>query len=259
MTELRKCPHCSKVVGDATGTCPHCGVNMDVALSQSADESKCPNCGAELKPDDVICVQCGTNLLTGALVVPRKVRAAGRRRGAWLAIVLAFVVVAGGAGAAIWYFRHDYAAEGRRLFLEGRLTESAESFDKALRRNDRDPRLFLESGVVGLAQSDFVGASERFARVMELDPMNARAQLLLGVSYALQGESFSELSALEKAVSMDPGNSLAHFVLGLAYTIVERREQGAREIERAVELDPRDPEYRRLLGAAYIGLGKYAE
>lgn len=259
MKESRNCPHCGKDVGGATETCPHCRGSLDVASSASADENKCPKCGSQLRPDDVICIQCGTNLLTGTPVLQRGGKAARPRAGKVIAVIVACAVAAGAVGWAIWYLRHDYAADGRRKFLEGSLEESAESYNKALRRNERDATVLYESGLVELSRRQYTTAAERFARVMELEPANARAQLLLGVSYALQGNTNSELVELERAVSMDPENSLAHFVLGLAYTKLERREKGVEELERAVELDPYKAEYHRLLGSAYIGVRKYDE
>ena len=138
MEEQRTCPGCGKAIGDATGTCPHCGRELDsesagadVAASVPSDEGSCPHCGAELKPGDIICIQCGTNLLTGGRVVAgRRAKGARGGRGALLAAAIALVVVIlAGSGLALWYFRHDYAAEGRRFFLEGRLPEAAESYD----------------------------------------------------------------------------------------------------------------------------------
>jgi len=259
LNQPRKCPHCGKDVGGATETCPECHRSLDVASGASADDSKCPKCGAQLRPDDVICIQCGTNLLTGTPVLQRTAKAGRPRRGRVVAVVLACLAVAALVAGGVWYLRHDYAAEGRRLFLENRLAESAESYNKALRRNDRDATVLFESGLVELSRSQFDTASARFARVMELDPTNARAQLLLGVSYALQRDTFAELSALQSAVGMDPENSLAHLVLGLAYTSAERRDSGVAELEKAVSLNAADAEYHRLLGSAYIGVRRYDE
>ena len=231
MDDQRACPHCSREIGEAAGKCPYCGGDLnsttgaDVASSTASDEGKCPYCSAELKPGDIICIQCGTNLLTGERVLAARAKPARRRRGALVevVVVLALVVVAGVA-AAVWYLRHDYASEGRRLFLEGRLMEAGENYDKAIARNDREPRLFLESGLVELGRENYATAIERFGRVMELDPENKRAQLLLGVSNALAGKTLTELSALEQAATMDPENGELHYILGLAYTIAERRE-----------------------------------
>jgi tetratricopeptide (TPR) repeat protein len=265
LDEQRTCPQCGKAIGDVTGTCPHCGAVLepaspasDAAASAVSDEGKCPHCGAELKPGDIICVQCGTNLLTGGRVVTKKrVKKAGRGRGALVAALIVVLVLAG-VGVAVWYYRHDYAAEARRLFLENRLTEAADSYEKALRRNEEDPRLNFESALVALELQDYDKAAERFTRVINVEPTNTRAQLLLGVTYALSGDLIRELTALERAVAESP-NAAAHFVLGLAYTIADRREEGLEQIRNAVNLEPNNAEYRRFAGAAYLGLGRYAE
>jgi len=265
LDEQRTCPHCDKAIGEVTGTCPHCGGVLepaspatDAAPSAVSDEGKCPHCGAELKPGDIICVQCGTNLLTGGRVVTKKrAKRARGGRGVLVAALIAVIVLAG-VGVAVWYYRHDYATEARRLFLDNQLTEAADSYEKALRRNEHDPRLNFESGLVALELGDYQKAAERFARVIEVDPANTRAQMLLGVTYALSGNLISELTALERAVTDSP-NAQTHFVLGLAYTIAERRKEGLEQLRSAVSLEPNNSEYRRLLGAAYVGLGMYAE
>ena len=265
MDEQRTCPHCGKAIGDVTGTCPHCGAALEPASAGAAaeaavasEERRCPYCGAELKPGDIICVQCGTNLLTGARVVTRK-RAKGARvgRGALIAAAIAIVVLAA-VGVLLWYLRHDYAAEARRLFLDNRLTEAAESYEKALRRDEGDPRLNFESALVALQLEDLDTAAERLARVLEVDPANSRAQMLLALTYALSNDLLREQTALERAVT-DSSNGAAHFLLGLAYTIADRKDEGVQEIREAITLEPNNSEYRRFLGAAYIGLGRYAE
>gem|GEM_PF-4465776 len=265
MDEQRTCPQCGKAIGDVTGTCPYCGVVLEPAgpaaeaeASAVSDEGKCPHCGAQLKPGDIICVECGTNLLTGGRVVTKKRAKRARPGRGVLVAALIVVVVLAGVAAAVLYYRQDYAAEARRLFLENRLTEAAESYEKALRRNEQDPRLNFESALVALELEDYDTAAERFARVIEVDPTNTRARLLLGVTYALSGDLIRELTTLERAV-MDSSNAAAHFVLGLAYAIADRREEGLEQLRNAVSLEPNNTEYRRYLGAVYVGLGRYAE
>ncbi|MBN2308308.1 MAG: SUMF1/EgtB/PvdO family nonheme iron enzyme [Candidatus Hydrogenedentes bacterium] len=83
-TERRPGPSRSR-----TGTCPFCGALTDLGLdhcvhcggalrrtsetpAHSTDTDTCPNCGAAIRPSDIICVACNTNLITGKKIGGRE-------------------------------------------------------------------------------------------------------------------------------------------------------------------------------------------
>ncbi len=69
-----KCPMCGGPIGVGTQQCPKCKAALgtsnpsDPGTQRTLRISKCPRCGAEAQQGDVICVACGTNLLTGRRV-----------------------------------------------------------------------------------------------------------------------------------------------------------------------------------------------
>ena len=72
MSALVKCSICSKLADPKLNNCPHCGCPLQAASAQSPPVARggvhCPTCQSVVKAGDIVCVRCGTNLLTGQRV-----------------------------------------------------------------------------------------------------------------------------------------------------------------------------------------------
>ncbi|HNT86683.1 MAG TPA: zinc ribbon domain-containing protein, partial [Candidatus Hydrogenedentes bacterium] len=95
------CPYCGKLTDPKLANCPHCGGPMH-AKAPSAPrgagakpQQHCPSCGAAVHDGMIICVQCGTNLLTGHKIAEERKAPPVRERRRWpLFVGFAVVVVA---------------------------------------------------------------------------------------------------------------------------------------------------------------------
>ena len=69
-SSMMNCPYCGKLTDPRLDNCVHCGgfLRKKAAPGQrrsSGEKETCPTCGALVQAGDIICVACGTNLLTG--------------------------------------------------------------------------------------------------------------------------------------------------------------------------------------------------
>jgi len=60
---MKTCPDCQALVDDPATSCPRCGVQLP-----HQQGVLCPGCGAQAGPDDYFCVQCGTVLISCAVI-----------------------------------------------------------------------------------------------------------------------------------------------------------------------------------------------
>jgi len=67
---MSNCPYCGKLTDPNLDNCVHCGGFMkkqDAGKPMPKSEATsqtCPSCRALVREGDIICVACGTNLLT---------------------------------------------------------------------------------------------------------------------------------------------------------------------------------------------------
>ena len=103
-----KCPFCGGLADAASDNCIHCGGPLKSrAVQPGAGKTAavlCPACGAGVGPGDIVCVKCGTNLLTGQKIADEKQKEAKPGRFAFRRVLAygAFaLVVLAAAGALI--------------------------------------------------------------------------------------------------------------------------------------------------------------
>ena len=99
---------------------------------------------------------------------------------------------------------------------------------------------------------------EAFASVQNLvqqNPNNAGAQLLLGRMLLRKGDWAGASAALEKATAGLPRDAAAHAGLGTAYQFTRRAPEALAAYKKAVELDPKNLDYRTTYGIM-LGINK---
>jgi tetratricopeptide (TPR) repeat protein len=227
--------------------------------------SKCPRCGAKAEQGDVICVACGTNLLTGKRVTV-STASSEIRTGAGLTwsdakpwIVAGSVVVAAAAALilVLVFVLRDYTARGKTLLSEGLYEDATIPLRTAIERDESD---FEAHFYMGVAQS-FLGnhseAAYAFERATELNAQSLESHLLLGLTYGVQRNYERELDELEFVLGLNPNHADARFMAGLAYGLSGDREREASYLIQAAQLRPNDASIPYHLGVAYSRQEQY--
>ena len=102
-------------------------------------------------------------------------------------------------------------------------------------------------------------AEQVFHDVLQIQPNNADALYLLGVSVFQLGKTFEALDHLTKAARLKPEAGFIHYHLGLVNRALGRSQEAIAEYHEAIRLQPDMPEAHNNLGVTLQSLGKVEE
>jgi len=125
--------------------------------------------------------------------------------------------------------------------------EAAELFDKAIRLNPADARLYLQAGQAFSAKGDQKTARRFFADAARVASQLGEARFLLGMTYAIEGDPQQASVHFEAAVQLMPESIEAR--LNYAYSLVQqnRRDEAIAEYEKVLQRDPTNARARKYL------------
>lgn len=260
MANTINCPVCGKLTDSRLDSCPHCGAYLKSRRGGGAEAARprknCPRCGAVVEEGDIICVACGTNLLTGQKIVEE---AAGRRRRrrvpvGWLigAGVAALLVIAVGA---LWVYAatRDPLSQAQRLAEQGKTLDALNVLQPYVARVPDDAPAVLLLAKLQWRNNQYNDAADSFERASNLSPNDAEAALGAAVALARANPGATDrlVELLERAARLredDPG---------LWYTLALARGAGGDiqgeidALNKVIGLRPTDDSARWSLGVAY--------
>lgn len=269
MANMTNCPYCGKLTDPKLAACPHCGGPLrtkapqaDAGAGRSAPRHKCPNCKSAVQEGDIICVRCGTNLLTGQKVAeeqPQEIPHESRR---WLPLagigLLVFLLIAG-AGGLIYYLSQDPIAQAKKLAATNPLGAIA-ALQKYTDRHQQDGEAFLALGKLQWQNQQFTNAATAFETASRLDPANEEAAWLAvlasGKNEKEQGRT-TFIAALRRVVENHPNNQQAWYMLALALGAIHDSQGQLEALQKALALDPGHVPSHRMLGITFALQGDY--
>jgi tetratricopeptide (TPR) repeat protein len=250
------CPYCGKFTDPRIDTCVHCGGVLQKApgkaqtVGRQAGSQTCPNCGALVQEGDIICVACGTNLLTGQRVSEQETARPARRTPvfAMLAGAVGVVLVIAVIVILVAIITGDPVDEARRLAAEGRISEATDLLERHVREEDAGAEahrvlaaIYTETGRYGEAAN----AYDQVARMEDGDP---EAALLAAASRAqTPGHDLArEMQTLRTYLDRNPQDEQAWYLLALAAGAAGDFETQREALDALLELAPDHAEGRRL-------------
>jgi len=180
----------------------------------------------QVSEGDIICVRCGTNLLTGQRIIedakePPARRGAGFVPGGRTLMIGAVVILlaAAAGGGAYWLILNDPLTKSTRLAAQGNHLEALNVLQPYVETHGDNGRAQALLGKLyyHLQQPDKAAAA--FDVASRLDPRNEDlAWMALSAASRLQGQAGRnlELATLRRLVEMNPANSEAQYLLALA-------------------------------------------
>ena len=96
---------------------------------------------------------------------------------------------------------------------------------------------------------------DKFRRVVQYNPRNARAWDALGTLYKSAGMYKDAIVAYQQAISTDPSKSLYYHHLGLVYACEHRDQDAITAFQRVIEIDPDYSLAHATLGGYYRKMG----
>ncbi len=287
------CPHCGKLTDPKLENCLHCGGPVRVkapreGAARGLAAHQCPNCKSPVQEGDIICVRCGTNLLTGQRISEEQTRERRAPRRPWariaIGVMLATAAVAA-LGYALYYLSQDPVSEAIRLSqnnnvleainvlqrhvaanprraeaqaLLGRLHYQAQQFGKAAEALSEAARLQPDEGdwaLMAAAAAARLPGDEGRARLTALlremsasRQANAQTLHLLALTLGAGGDYAGQAETLRKILEMDPNHAQARRDLGIALAMQGDFEGAEREIRAALQIHSEEADAVAVLG-----------
>lgn len=147
----------------------------------------CPACGAGVGPGDIVCVKCGTNLLTGQKIVDERQkeakpgRFAFRRILAYGALAVVVLAAAGALIALVIFLLRDPVGEARRIAASGNLAEAIEILQVHLQKAPKDEEAQFLLGKICWQGQQYERAAEVFEAVARQGGTHERDALVLAL------------------------------------------------------------------------------
>jgi len=185
----------------------------------------CPNCHALVQDGDIICVACGTNLLTGQKVAREQQESVavapslGLGRTVWIVVgvVLAvFVIVA--IVLAFHLLSKDPLKKAEELAAAGNYLEAADVLKDYLEQYSGDAQAHFALGRIYVKMDRFSDAAGSYEKASELDPANLEAAMNAVAGLAASpgpGAVDRQVAVLNRVVGEFPDNARAWYLLAL--------------------------------------------
>lgn len=120
------------------------------------------------------------------------------------------------------YYRiNNYKNLGNQFEEMGELDKALEFYKKALKfkEAEKDIDLLLDMGLLYEELGEEQLAKEKFLKILEIDPNEARAYYGLGVLYDERNHYEEALAYYKKAIELDPDYDRAYFFAANVYMI----------------------------------------
>lgn len=264
-TSMISCPYCGKLTDPRLDNCVHCGGFLRKRSAPGRPKAKtssetCAKCGALVQEGDIICVACGTNLLTGQRIASEDQAPARRRKIPLPPLKWVLIAVAGLLGLlvlilliALLAAGRDSVARAMRLKEQGQTVEAANMLQRIIDKKPDAPRAHFELGLLRWESGDYRAAGQSFQRAARSEPDNREAYLRAALSLALLGDASTrnEEAALLEALADRFNDPNGWLLLGLARGTMGDTAGQVQALRRAVETASDPNRVRVLLGVAH--------
>ena len=200
----------------------------------------CPNCQALVHDGDIICVGCGTNLLTGQKIAEEKTRVAREPRN-WkpIAALAAVVVVLAAVAAVFAYYAltRDPVKRAVQLAYSGNLLEAGNVLSKYLESHAEDGQAHFELGRIQWKMGRMSEAANAFEKAFQSKDSNVEAGMLAVVAF---GESMDpaahqrQVGLLRDLTKQFPEDAESWYLLALALGAQDDVEGQVEALKQAV-------------------------
>ena len=172
-----------------------------------------------------------------------------------LLILFGQAVAKAGDPAQEAYFRAN------QLFIQGRLEQSLEAVNDALRLNPNFVPALTLRAKLSMAFNRLAEAGRDLTRAVELEPKSAYNQFMLGFYYYLENDFKRALEPLNRSAELDEANSRTYFYLALTHEGLANASMAIQLYEKAIALDreKKTPDLDTLIAFARLlfSLGQY--
>lgn len=157
-------------------------------------------------------------------------------------------------------------AELQNLFREavaladaGDYQDAVERFRKLIEKNPQNARYYNWLGYTLFKMKRYQEAYEEIQKAVELEPDNANYYSGLGVVLYEMGLYEEALKERRKAVELEPDDARKYYSIGVTLHKMGLYEEALQEKQKALELKPENAKYHNSIGVTLHEMGRYEE
>lgn len=102
------------------------------------------------------------------------------------------------------------ASEADNLFKDGKLLQSIEAYEEAIKADPQNPELYIAIARIQVWAGQYEDAQANAENALLLNPNNSMAHAVLAWSLDFQGNNADALASIDTAIELDPNNAIAH-------------------------------------------------
>ena len=152
----------------------------------------------------------------------------------------------------------EWLARGDGYFADGKPQQALTAYNKALRLNPENGKVYAARGAAYFFTGDYVAAQKDFMKVLEINPYEPEAYSALGSALAAQGDYEQALQVLNIALMLAPDKPEIFFSRGGINFMLGNYEQAVADYSFVLKLRPAADVYNAR-GATYLKMGKTQE
>ncbi len=161
----------------------------------------------------------------------------------------------------------SYITEAEELFNQGKLLQSIDAYQNAIRSNPNNPATYIALARVQVFASQYQDAQVNAENALLLNSNNSMAHAVRSWALDFQGNYLEAEAAVKTALELDPNNALAHAyyaeIMVDAYLSgtgpLDALERAAEQSRLAIDLAPDTLEARRARGYVLEVTANYEE
>ena len=271
MPQMISCPYCGKLTNPRLEACPHCGGPMQQKAAtpspgrrpEARPAQTCPNCRALVQDGDIICVACGTNLLTGQKIAGRQQPGAtARNRLPWivLAIVIAAVLLLFAVLGLAYVLTRNPVQQALALAAANKEIEAAGMLSKHLQRHPRDVKALTLMGKLDWKRGRFSEAAASFEAASDIDRKDPDLAMIAVLCLASENAANTRdrrIDILKRVTADFPNKEDARYLLALEQGAANNVDAEIETLKSLVQNAPDNAVASESLGVAQALSGDY--
>lgn len=147
------------------------------------------------------------------------------------------LILFGQASAKAGESKQEAYFRANKLFTQGRLEQSLEAVNDALRLNPNFVPALTLRAKLSMAFNRLAEAGRDLNRAVEIEPHSAYNQFMLGFYYYLENDFKRALEPLNRSAELDEANSRTYFYLALTHEGLANASMAIQLYEKAIALD----------------------
>ena len=100
--------------------------------------------------------------------------------------------------------------EAEELFRQGRLIQSIEAYEDAIKASPQNPALYIALARIQVWAGQYEDAQANAENALLLNPNSSMAHAVLAWALDFQGNNTDAMSSIDQALELDPNNATAH-------------------------------------------------